>query len=64
MQKINYIAYDETDRIIAIGKDIDSISSQAEIYSRFKNDYGVRVYPILDVNITRELAKTHRTNSS
>jgi len=60
MQKINYAAYDENNKVAAIGKDIDSVVAQAGNYSRFKNDYEVRVYPILDNEIIKELAKTKR----
>lgn len=64
MQKINYVAYDENNKIVAVGKDIDSVIAQAEDYSRFKNDYGVQVYPILDNEIIKELTKTFGFNSS
>jgi|LGVF01.1.fsa_nt_gb hypothetical protein len=53
MQKINYVVYDENNKVVAIGKDIDSVVAQAENYSRLKNDYGVRVYPILDNEIIK-----------
>ncbi len=64
MQKINYVAYDETDRVVAIGRDIDSVVVQAENHSCFKNGYGMRVYQILDNEIIKELAKTNKSSSS
>jgi len=64
MQKINYVAYDENNKVVAIGEDIDSIMEQAETYNRFKNNYGVQVYPILDNKIIRELARNGGCKSS